>query len=1011
MNSPVKVAKLLLLLAVVCIYLPASAQTGVLDPADPVVVYNAAKPPTIPPSGTLVKWVKTNRMTWNTSSYKCYFYKGVAFRLKFPKTYQHNVNDGKKYPVYLFFHGKGEKGTIYDNEYQLKLGAQIHMNAVDNGTFDGFLVYPQSIYEGWGQQVTIMNEFILNYLVPQVKADRWRIYVDGLSAGGGATWNFMLSFLKTAACVLPISNTNGNYVDGVNQFKFTPVWQFQGGLDKAPSPGYTQQLATGILNAGANYKLSVYPTVGHSAWNQAWAEPDYFPFLKRAYKSNPWALYGKTEFNAGETINVTVGVSPGFTAYEWRKNDVLIAGATGNQITATSSGKYSCRIKDGTLWSDWSPTPVEIKTKGTVTPVISVSGLMSKVIPALDGKTYVTLAAQPGYASYAWLKSGSSTVLGTGNTFNAGSAGNYIVQVKQTTASAAVSSAAFSVIDANGANKPDPAGSLTATALSSTSVKLSWVDKASPAYNETNYEIYRATSSAGPYTLIAITAANAVTYTNTGLAAKTSYSYKLRAVNTTGASAASNIATVATPSDTDTQAPTAPAGLIAKSITQISAIITWSASTDNVGVTGYQVYKDGVAYYSTTALQCNLTSLLAGQTYTLTVKARDAAGNYSASSSPVTVKTLLPSTTDTEKPTAPAGLKASGITQTSATLAWAASTDNVGVTGYQVYQDDISIGATTSLQYAVSGLKAGTTYTFTVKAKDAANNFSASTSQVTVKTLSQSTPQTGLTYKYYQGLWTVLPDFSKLTPVKTGNVPNVSLSPRTQDASIGFLWEGFIKITTAGSYSFRTKSDDGSKLYLGALNGTGSPYNHAAAALVNNDGLHGGITSDGTVTLSAGIYPIAITYFNATGGMTMFAYWKKPGTTSFVAIPDDAFTNSTSAREISNGAPVIAAAKVVNERKGAGEKSITASVFPNPFADDIIVTLQLDKQVPKLDVAVYDASGKPVYRRGFGTVAKGRWQQKLGLNGSSLKGGVYFVEVYGLPGRNERIKVIKQTGH
>ncbi len=80
-------------------------------------------------------------MTWNADSYKCYFYKGYAFRLKYPKSYKQGVADGKTYPIFVFFHGKGEKGTIYDNEYQLYHGGQLHMNAVDNGQFDGYLLY------------------------------------------------------------------------------------------------------------------------------------------------------------------------------------------------------------------------------------------------------------------------------------------------------------------------------------------------------------------------------------------------------------------------------------------------------------------------------------------------------------------------------------------------------------------------------------------------------------------------------------------------------------------------------------------------------------------------------------------------------------------------------------------------------------------------------------------------------------------------------------------------------
>src|SRR5690606_29687364 len=81
------------------------AQTGVLDPDDPIVIYNPAAPPATPAYGQLAKWVKTNRVSYNTTSFKAYYYKGMAFRLKFPKSYKDSVNTGKKYPIFVFFHG------------------------------------------------------------------------------------------------------------------------------------------------------------------------------------------------------------------------------------------------------------------------------------------------------------------------------------------------------------------------------------------------------------------------------------------------------------------------------------------------------------------------------------------------------------------------------------------------------------------------------------------------------------------------------------------------------------------------------------------------------------------------------------------------------------------------------------------------------------------------------------------------------------------------------------------
>src|SRR5690349_20758911 len=71
---------------------------SVMDPSDPVITYNPSTPPVEPAWGQVGKWLRTVRLSWNTSAYKAYIYKGNAFRLKFPKTYNPTAADGKKYP-------------------------------------------------------------------------------------------------------------------------------------------------------------------------------------------------------------------------------------------------------------------------------------------------------------------------------------------------------------------------------------------------------------------------------------------------------------------------------------------------------------------------------------------------------------------------------------------------------------------------------------------------------------------------------------------------------------------------------------------------------------------------------------------------------------------------------------------------------------------------------------------------------------------------------------------------
>lgn len=332
----------------------------------------------------------------------------------------------------------------------------------------------------------------------------------------------------------------------------------------------------------------------------------------------------------------------------------------------------------------------------------------------------------------------------------------------------------------------------------------------------------------------------------------------------------------------DVTAPSAPTTLAASGTTQTTTNLSWTASTDNVGVTGYEVYQGTTLLTTVTTTTHTVTGLSPSTAYTFSVKAKDAAGNTSASSNTVNVTTLagtaaycasqgnsvadeyigrvqlgtinnastggtgysdftsistnlskgtaytitvtptwtgtayaegvavwidyngdsdfadtgelvwsraastatpasgsftVPTTAltgstrmrvslkynavptsceafsygevedytvnlqtgtaDTTAPSAPT-LSASGTTQTTTNLSWTASTDNVGVTGYDVYQGTTLKATVTTTTYAVTGLTATTAYTFSVKAKDAAGNASASSNTVNVTTLSSS---------------------------------------------------------------------------------------------------------------------------------------------------------------------------------------------------------------------------------------------------------------------------------
>ncbi|RTY93887.1 GEVED domain-containing protein [Flavobacterium sp. GT3R68] len=361
----------------------------------------------------------------------------------------------------------------------------------------------------------------------------------------------------------------------------------------------------------------------------------------------------------------------------------------------------------------------------------------------------------------------------------------------------------------------------------------------------------------------------------------------------------------------DTVAPSAPSSLAASGTTQTTTNLSWTASTDNVAVTGYDVYQGAVLKATVTTTSYAVTGLTAATAYTFSVKAKDAAGNVSAASNTLNVTTLsgtavycasqgnsvadeligrvqigtinnastggtgytdftafstnltkgaaatitvtptwtstaypeayavwidynndkdftdagelvwsnaastttpvsgsftVPATAatgatrmrvslrynvipgsceafdfgqvedytvnlitgaaDTTAPSAPTSLAASGTTQTSTSLSWTASTDNVGVTGYDVYQGATLKATVTTTSYAVTGLTAATAYTFSVKAKDAAGNISSASNTVNVTTLAGT-----VTYCTSQGNSTA---DEKIGKVVFGSINNTS---------------------------------------------------------------------------------------------------------------------------------------------------------------------------------------------------------------------------------------------
>lgn len=179
--------------------------------------------------------------------------------------------------------------------------------------------------------------------------------------------------------------------------------------------------------------------------------------------------------------------------------------------------------------------------------------------------------------------------------------------------------------------------------------------------------------------------------------------------------------TVTQPPTSDTTAPSVPANLTA-TLSGTTANLSWTASTDNVGVAGYRVTRNGTALPGTVSGTAFSDAGLAAGNYTYTVAALDAAGNMSGASNSASV-TVPPSSSDTTAPSVPTNLTTS-VSGSTVNLSWGASTDDTGVAGYRITRNGAVVDTATTAGYTDFSLAAGT-YTYSVAAFDAAGNTSA----------------------------------------------------------------------------------------------------------------------------------------------------------------------------------------------------------------------------------------------------------------------------------------------
>jgi predicted peptidase len=206
----------------------------------------------------------------------------------------------QKWPIILFLHGAGERGS--DGLLETDVGLP-HAVRLDRSRFQTIIVIPQCLKDHWWTQAEMeaLAFGALTAATKEFKGDPKRTYLTGLSMGGYGSWDLASKYPGKFAAVVPICggitlpehfrqqhpemaknaypDEPQSYADFARKIGKTPVWIFHGGADDTVSVEYSRKLNDALKAAGGNVRYTEYAGVGHNSWDKAYAEPDLVPWL------------------------------------------------------------------------------------------------------------------------------------------------------------------------------------------------------------------------------------------------------------------------------------------------------------------------------------------------------------------------------------------------------------------------------------------------------------------------------------------------------------------------------------------------------------------------------------------------------------------------------------------------------------------------------------------------------------------------------------------------------------
>lgn len=205
----------------------------------------------------------------------------LRYRLAQPLGYDARTN----YPLVLFLHGAAGLGD--DNIRQFNGGNEVVPRALTmddaQRKFPCFVLAPQcprgSSWTGFGAPSPMIRATLaaLESLKQEFRVNSRRIYVVGVSMGGGGVWDTITRFPTTFAAAVPICGVGDTSI--ASKVVGLPIWCFHGADDHTVPVEYARKMIAALRKAGGNPRYTEYPGVGHDSYRNAFKEPDLLPWL------------------------------------------------------------------------------------------------------------------------------------------------------------------------------------------------------------------------------------------------------------------------------------------------------------------------------------------------------------------------------------------------------------------------------------------------------------------------------------------------------------------------------------------------------------------------------------------------------------------------------------------------------------------------------------------------------------------------------------------------------------